>query len=154
MQVFLSYAASDKKLAGEVARSLSKLGYHAWMADEALLPGENWSLEIGKALEESGAMVALLSPDSAKSPEQNREIQYALASPKFQGRVVSVLVPPATRIPTTGIPWILSKLVVIPLGKSVVRTSRKIAKVLQKSQHPRMRTHRRILREKKYAISR
>jgi len=139
MQVFLSYNPSDKKVASDLAKGLSKFGYHVWFADQDLLPGDNWSLGIGKALEEADSMVVLVSPASAKSQWQSREVQYALASPQYQGRVVSVLVPPMNRIPSHSVPWILNKLTVIASGKSVSETSKRIAKAL---------------RESKYAVSR
>ena len=139
MRIFLSYSATDKKIAAELAKSLSKLDYNVWFADQDLLPGDNWSLGIGKALEEADSMVVLVSPASAKSESQSREVQYALASPNYQGRVVSVLVPPINRIPSDSVPWILNKLTVIESGKTVSETSKRIAKAL---------------RENKYAVSR
>jgi hypothetical protein len=131
MQIFLSYNNTDAKLAGELSKGLSKLGYDVWFADRDLLPGDNWSLGIGRALESSDAMVVLVSPESAKSPTQSREVQYALGSPKYRGKVVSVLLGQASRIPTGSLPWILNRLAVIESGKTISETSKKIAAALR-----------------------
>lgn len=150
MQIFLSYADSDKDLARDLARSLSRLGYRVWFADADLLPGDNWSLESGKALKESDAMVVLLTPKSATSQWQNREVQYALTSPRYQGRVISVLVPPTHRIPSGSVPWILNKLTVIESGRSISETGKRIARALRAKKS--ISTGQ--LRTKKYAMSR
>lgn len=131
MQVFLSYNAKDRKLASELARGLSKEGYRVWFADQDLLPGDNWAVEVGKALEESEGMVVLVSRESFQSDFQSREVQFALASPRYRGRLVSVLLPPTTRIPTDRVPWILNKLAVIESGENASETSKRIAQALR-----------------------
>ncbi len=136
MQIFLSYNASDKELAADLARGLSKLGFRVWFADQDLLPGDNWSLHIGQALETCDAMVVLVSAQSAKSRWQSREVQYALASSQYRGRVISVLVPPTSRIPSESVPWILSKLIVIESGGTISETSKKIAAALRAKSNP------------------
>jgi hypothetical protein len=105
MKVFLSYAPADKEWAKALASQLSNAGFKTWYADEELFPGDNWQLRIGQALEDSDAMIVLLSPDWAESRSARQEIQYALGSPKFGGRLISVLIRP-----TENIPWILRRL--------------------------------------------
>jgi hypothetical protein len=127
MQVFLSYAAADRDVAGELAKGLQKLGYDVWYSDGRLYPGDNWPLEIGKALKESDAMVVLLSPESVRSESVNREIQFALSSQNYQRKLIPVL-----QRPTRGFPWILKRFHIIPAGKTPAETSRRIAAVLKK----------------------
>ncbi len=112
MQVFISYAAKDREIARELGSALTKRGLKVWLADEQVLPGDNWSLKIGEALDRSKAMLVLLSPDAVKSELVRREIQYALSSPKYEGRVIPVIVRP-----TKDIPWILRKFHVTRLDR-------------------------------------
>jgi hypothetical protein len=96
------------------------------------LPGENLPLEVGKALQRSDAIVVLLSPDAVESQAVRSEIAYALASPKFEGRVIPVIVKP-----TKAIPWFLQTLPMIrsrgTRGPSVKRLAEKIADALLES---------------------
>lgn len=132
MQIFISHSQKDQKFAKELSSRLSTAGVTAWLAEERVLPGENLPLEIGKALQRSDAMVVLLSPDAVESPNVRSEIAYALSSPKFEGRVVSVIVKP-----TKAIPWFLQTLPIIrsrgSRGPSVKRLAEKIVDALADS---------------------
>jgi hypothetical protein len=105
MHVFLSYSHKDQGIAKKISIQLSSLGIDAWTADDNILPGENWSLAVGKALQRSDAMVVLLSPDAVDSQSVRNDVSFALSSPKFEGRVVPVIVRP-----TKDIPWFLETL--------------------------------------------
>ena len=50
-------------------------------------------------------MVALVSPAFGRSPWTAKEVEYALTQPRFEGRVVTLMVRP-----TRSFPWILEKL--------------------------------------------
>lgn len=125
-QVFLSYASPDRQLAAELAKRLDKEGYEVWFADDRLFPGDNWSLAIGKALEESDAMVVLLSPESVRSEWVRREIEYALSSKKYKDRLIAVLVRP-----TRDFPWILERFPMIRAARSTAETSKRILAALK-----------------------
>ncbi len=62
--LFLSYAREDYDIARKLYQSLSKNGYHVWLDRESLIPGQNWRIEIAKAIRESQAFIALLSNNS------------------------------------------------------------------------------------------
>ncbi len=126
MQVFFSYAPADRELAAQLAKRLEKDGYEVWLADNRLYPGDNWSLEIGKALEESDAMVVLLSPESVRTERVRNEIDYALGSLQYKNRLIPVLVRP-----TKDFPWILERFQIIRAGKSTTETSKRIAAALR-----------------------
>ncbi len=128
LRVFLSYTHADKEFAHHLAKELSKKRYKVWYPDQDLLPGDNWSLEIGKALKESDAMIVLLSPESARSEWQQREIEYALASPNYEGRVIPVFVRPTAKFP-----WILERFSPIRASKSLTETSKRIVHQLRKT---------------------
>lgn len=128
--VFLSYARDDRDL-GEVADKLAShiadAGYGVW-SDEQILPGDNWAEKIGEALRKSSHMIVLMSPASAKSEWVQREIEFAVGSPKYAGR----LIPVAIR-PTTGMPWILEKLHQVSGGGTTDEVSKRVIKVLEET---------------------
>jgi hypothetical protein len=61
MQIFLSYAGSEKAYAKSLASQLEKRGFSVWSPRDEVLPGDNVWLQTGEALKKSRAMVALLS---------------------------------------------------------------------------------------------
>jgi hypothetical protein len=84
-------------------------------------PGENWALQIGKALEQSSAMIVFVSPKSVKSSHVQNEVEYALTSPRYEGRLVVVEIKP-----TEGVPWILRKFRSIRLYENPAKAKRDI----------------------------
>ncbi len=108
MHVFISYARQDREFTRKIVEQLRGAGLSVWMDEEELVEGDNWALETGKALEGADAMVAVISPASMASDAVLRDIDYALGSPRFQGRLIAVQAEP-----TKHFPWILKKLVFI-----------------------------------------
>lgn len=102
MQIYLSHAHEDREEAVRLAAELRDLGFRVWVASEEILPGDNWGRELGRALEESDAMVVLLSPWAAKSQWVEYEIQYALTNIRFENRVIPVRMKRSAHVP-----WIL-----------------------------------------------
>ena len=111
-KIFLSHSSADEDFARELATRLSEAGFGVW-SDQELLPGENWAQEVAHALDESKAMVVLLSPDATRSPWINREIEYALSQPRFEGRLFPIMVKPT---PSDQFPWILRRLNFLTTG--------------------------------------
>jgi hypothetical protein len=112
VSVFLSYAHTDQKWAQELILQLSERGIDVWEASSKLSPGDNWPLEVGKALERAQAMIVLVSPAAARSPNVRREIEYALGSKRFRDRLIPIIVKKTDRIP-----WILHHLNPVKGGK-------------------------------------
>ena len=110
MQVFISHSDSDSSLAARVSRALRKAGLQVWDPDLHLFPGDNWPAEVGRALEESDAMVVLLTPNSIGSPHVKAEMTYALGSKSYKNRLIPVAVGGREQLPTGEIPWIVRKL--------------------------------------------
>lgn len=108
MKVFLSHAEKDEKVAHAVRAELTKAGFDVWDPAKQVTPGDNWALELGRALKAAEAMVILLSPAALASPHVQREMEYALSDERFRGRLLPVVVRPVRDIP-----WILEKL---PVG--------------------------------------
>jgi hypothetical protein len=105
VRAFLSYAHEDGEVAAALAKQLAKAKVQVWNPSQDVDPGENWSLKMGEALEKADVLIVLLSPNSIKSQRILHEIEYALTSPRFEGRLIVVEVKP-----TKHMPWILRKL--------------------------------------------
>jgi hypothetical protein len=125
MQVFLSYAPSDEAFAKALASQLSRRGLSVWSPSEEVLPGDNVWLRIGEALENSKAMIVLVSPDSMRSENVRREIEYALGQPNYEGRLFPVQVRP-----TKDIPWVLRRFKTLDAKQSAAKVSESIANAL------------------------
>jgi hypothetical protein len=129
IKVFLSYAKPDQAYAQRLASGLAKEGYQVWDARNELLHGDNWSLRIGEALQQSDAMVVLLSPDAVKSEWIRREVEYALGSANYAGRLIPIVVRP-----TKEIPWILRKLKLVISTRNLARDTKHIADLLRRAE--------------------
>ncbi len=107
MEVFISHASADRGLAEELTAELEKAGIKTWNPYRSVMPGDNWPLEVGKALERSDVMVVLLTHHAQESPTVGRDVQYALTSGNYRGRVVPVLVNMPTFEAGREVPWVL-----------------------------------------------
>ena len=128
-KVFLSYAEPDDKSARALRAELEKGGFEVWDPAARLTPGDNWALELGKALKDAEAMVVLLSPAALASNSVKREIDYALGEPRFKGRLIPVVVRPVKEIP-----WILETLRVLRIHADPERGSRQVLEALKRIQ--------------------
>ena len=62
LKVFLCHASADKPKVRELYRTLKRRGVQPWLDAENLIPGQNWEVEIPKALLSSDAIIICLSP--------------------------------------------------------------------------------------------
>lgn len=75
--VFLSYSHKDIAIMQQIRTDLSVAGLRVW-TDETLTPGtESWKNAIEDALQNTGTLVVILSPDAKQSVWVEREIDYA-----------------------------------------------------------------------------
>lgn len=126
MRVFISYSFEDRELARELLSKLSDAGLEVVDPHNEAASGDNVALKVGKALDSADAMVVLVSPEAMKSPSIRQEIDYALGSPKFQGRLVSVVVRP-----TKDMPWILERLPQVTAGRDRAKLGTRVLHQLQ-----------------------
>jgi len=78
-RVFLAHAHEDSSSAREIFHRLRENGFSPWLATESLLPGQNWHLEIRRAIESTDFFLALLSDASEKGKGfVSKEISLAL----------------------------------------------------------------------------
>lgn len=109
MKVFLSHSRKDGALARQLAERLTHEGFTVWDPEDEIAPGDNWAKKIGKALDEAKVMVILLTPAAFESDALRQDVEFALLSRQFEGRVFSVFVGP-TMEAGKDVPWILLKL--------------------------------------------
>ena len=110
VKVFLSHSHADARLAARISVALQRNGLEVWDTDLDVLPGDNWAAAVGRALEESEAMVVLLTRDAINSPNVRREIEYAPGAKRYSNRLIPVAVGDRARLPTHEIPWIVRRL--------------------------------------------
>ena len=108
MKVFLSHSRADAPLAARVCEGLRREGMEVRHPD-LHLPGDNWAANVGRALEESEAMVVLLTPAAVDSRQVMREIEYALGARNYGNRLVPVAVGDPGRI-SGSVPWIVRRM--------------------------------------------
>ena len=129
-KIFISYSYKDKQLADKLALELENSGLSIWRAEENIYPGENWSLEIRKALYRADAIVILITQNSAGSKWAYNELEYALSSSRLKDRVIPVLYGR-----TVNMPWILKKFEPIQYDSMKEgETSKQIIRKLRKSE--------------------
>ena len=125
-KVFLSYSAEDSEVARALALRLEEAGLETWDPAQALFPGDNWALKIGQALQESNAMLVLVTPHSMRSEWVRHELEYALGSARYKGRLLPVVLKPAKEMP-----WILKRFPVVRIGPNLEQAARQIAEQLK-----------------------
>lgn len=92
-QIFLSYAYEDRDKIIEISQQLAKAGYETWVDVMNLLPGQDWEVEIRKALKNSEFVLIFLSQNSTtKEGYIQKEIKSALrlADEKPEGTIFVV----------------------------------------------------------------
>ena len=67
IEVFLNHATEDKSLVRNLYAELKKTSWiHPWLDDIELLPGQDWAMEIDKAMREADACLVCISRTSIK----------------------------------------------------------------------------------------
>ena len=90
LKVFLCHASSDKPEVWKLYSRLVNDGVDAWLDKEKLIPGQNWQIEIPKAVRNSDVVIVCLSSKSiSKEGFVQKEIKIALdaADEKPEGTI-------------------------------------------------------------------
>lgn len=90
LKVFLSYGSEDELVVRDIYQRLREEGINPWFDREKLLPGQDWDLEIKKAVRNSDAILVCLSSQSVrKEGYVQKEIKHALdlAEEKPEGTI-------------------------------------------------------------------
>src|SRR5262245_44125649 len=108
LKVFLCHSKDDKPKVRELYRSLVANGFDAWLDEEKLIPGQDWDLEIRKAVRESDVVVVCLSNSSTtKAGYVQKEIRFALDVADEQPEGAIFIIP--VRMEECDVPTRLSK---------------------------------------------
>jgi len=79
LKVFLCHSRDDKPKVRELYRGLVDDGFDAWLDEEKLIPGQDWDLEIQKAVRATDVVIVFLSDSSVtKAGYAQKEIRFAL----------------------------------------------------------------------------
>jgi len=87
--VFISYSRRDRAVVERLAQALEARGRTAWVDWADIPPTAEWMQEIRSAIDAADTVVAILSPDSARSPVCGEELDAAVSANK---RIVPVVV--------------------------------------------------------------
>ncbi len=91
LRVFLCHASQDKPVVRDLYQRLkSETWIDPWLDEERLLPGQDWNLEIEKAVESSDAVIVCVSNTSvAKEGYVQKELRQVLniALEKLEGAI-------------------------------------------------------------------
>ena len=81
LKVFLCHASGDKPYVRDLYKRLVREGIDVWLDQEKLLPGQDWRVEIPRAVQEADVVVICLSHKSiTKEGYIQKEIKFALDS--------------------------------------------------------------------------
>lgn len=133
LKVFLCHASADKPKVRELYRTLKRRGVQPWLDAEDLVPGQNWEVEIPKALLSSDAIIICLTPNSVdKEGYVQKEIKFALdkAMEMPEGRIFII---PA-RLEDCELPFSLKKYQAVNLYEKTGNTKLMQALKLRASQ--------------------
>ncbi len=78
LKVFLCHAHTDRDSVRGLYARLTKDGVDAWLDKTKLLPGQDWELEIRKAVRESDVVVVCLSRQFNQAGFRQKEVRLAL----------------------------------------------------------------------------
>lgn len=93
-QVFVSYAREDLDSIRELVRLLDEGGYHTWFDQRDLTAGEEWDLEIQKAIKSSKLFLACFSTNSvSKKGYFQKELRKGLEYLEMMPESTIFLVP-------------------------------------------------------------
>lgn len=79
LKIFISYASGDRAEAQKLHTYLASQGTDPWIDTENLLPGQDWKMEISRALDETDLILLCLSKKSiSKEGYVQKEMRLAL----------------------------------------------------------------------------
>lgn len=79
MQIFLSHSTKDAAIAGQICEQLEKNGIKCFIAPRDIRPGKEYAEEIINGIDNSAAMVLLMSQSANGSPHVLREVEHAVS---------------------------------------------------------------------------
>jgi transcriptional regulator with XRE-family HTH domain len=134
--IFISYAHEDRSTVLEIYKTLNDKGFSLWIDHNDLLPGQDWKVEIEKAIQESEIFIACLSSHSVNKrgyvqAELKRALDIAEQMPEGSVYIIPV------RLDDCKVPITLDRL--HWLDYFVEDQKEKLLKVIQKRVQPSKR---------------
>ena len=93
-KIFISHADKDAGLAREIASGLQAAGYSTWYFERDVLPGASYLSQVAGAIEQSQAVVLLVSSHALDSDQVSKEVVGAFERNKPFFPVLVDLTPP------------------------------------------------------------
>jgi hypothetical protein len=94
LRVFLCHSSGDKPAVRELYKRLQDKGIAPWLDEEDLLPGQNWQLEIPKAVRNCDIVIICFSKNSInKAGYIQKEIKFALDAADEQPEGTIFIIP-------------------------------------------------------------
>jgi len=94
LRIFLCHSSGDKPEVRNLYQRLSGDGFDPWLDEEKLLPGQEWEVEIPKAVKTSDVVIVCLSHKAiTKAGYVQKEIKYALDKAEEQPEGTIFLIP-------------------------------------------------------------
>ena len=133
MKVFITHSHGNRPLVRQVVKTLKQAGLDVWDDEYDTYPSDNWAKVTGEALEQSDAMVVLITPDALDSVIVHRDIGFALTNIQFEYRVIPVLVGVERSVAAENFGWIIRNLdsVVVPVSDGQAQGIDQITHALQ-----------------------
>ncbi len=92
--IFISYSTRDEQLAKKLYKRLKRDGFSPWRDKEAILPGQDWQLEIRRAISNSDVVLICLSPETVnRTGYLQKEIKYAIEVAGMQPEGAIFIIP-------------------------------------------------------------
>jgi len=95
LRVFLCHSSQDKPIVRELYQRLLAEGWiDPWLDEEKLLPGQDWDMEIEKAVEAADAVIICLSSNSVtKEGYVQRELRFVLDIADYKPEEMVFVIP-------------------------------------------------------------
>lgn len=103
-EFFLSHTTPDRPFADRLVEVLRGQGIRVWYSVTNLVGAQQWHDEIGRALRRCDWFGVVISPAALKSKWLGWEVQYAVRSDRFSGKIVPILYQPCN---AERISWVL-----------------------------------------------
>lgn len=103
LKVFLCHSSRDKEIVRDLYKQLVEDGLSVWFDEANILPGQDWDLEIKKAVRDSDAVIVCLSLSSVtRAGYVQREVRLALDVADEQPEGAIFIIP--LRLDDTAVP--------------------------------------------------
>lgn len=131
--VFLSYSRSDAHIVDRIADDLQKEGVDLWFDRQNLVAGQNWQVQIEKAITESSFIIVFISKSSLQSKWVQAEYRAAFEHQQRAGgtRLIPVL------LEKVELPVFLSTIQYVDFTESYYQGMRNLIRALKTPSGPK-----------------